>query len=87
MNKKKRHFDLKLNKIKELERKVQAVLNDEKAKVLRAKPYQKPVSSHDAVKKGKASTMTGFPLAASDKLGSGSRRIASVTQYLKNLDM
>ena len=42
--KKKPRFDPKVNKMKELQRKVDSVLNDEKGYVLKKLAYKKPLS-------------------------------------------
>ena len=92
--KKKPRFDPKLNKIKELDRKVQAALNNEKGKVAQKMGYKKPLFERDrktalaTSEPGsviKPVTMSGFSMTSKqDEMGN--RRLASVTQYLKNLD-
>lgn len=90
--KRKVRFDPKLNKIKELQRKVDAVLNNETGKVARKKAFQKPAFEREKNEKTAASanvTMTGFQLTKSQSREIAldvNRRMASVNEYLKNLD-
>ena len=90
---KKPRFDPKLNKIKELDRKVNAVLNNETGKVAKKKAFQRPLFERDKRDEESANaanlTMTGFKLTPAQKQEISedvNRRTASVTQYLKNLD-
>ena len=88
---KKARFDPKINKLKELNRKVEVILGDEKGKVTRKKPFQKPLFERDLKKSSGKTTMTGLSQKGREgdglKLGGGDRGIVSVTQYLKNLDI
>ena len=72
-----------------MDRKVQSVLNNETGFVPKKKSYVRPVSSktdEEELKKP-ALSMTGLKASAElEQLGAGSKRMASITQYLKNLD-
>ena len=68
---KKPRFDPKLNKIKELDRKVNAVLNNETGKVAKKKAFQRPLFEREKRDEESANaanlTMTGFKLTPAQK--------------------
>ena len=78
-----------------MERKVNAMLNNEKGTVNKKQAAQAPLNQREAddLKVTKKTTMTGLAsgkvakgMSAQERLGAGNRRATTVTQYLKSLD-